>query len=58
MTSVPDYLTDDDLSDLGLDSSDVARMCPWAVPLTGHDGIACWDAADLEPLFSAKGDEQ
>ena len=53
--SVPENLTDDDLMDGGINPDDVLRLCPWAVSLTGHGGIRCWAAADLVPLFDAKG---
>jgi hypothetical protein len=46
-----DYLSEDDLRDLGIDPGLVPIACPWAVELTGHGGVRCWAAADLAPLL-------
>jgi hypothetical protein len=46
-----DYLSEDDLRDLGIEPDLVRVLCPWAVELTGHDGVRCWAAADLAPLL-------
>jgi hypothetical protein len=47
----PDYLSEDDLIALGVEPVLVAILCPWAVELTGHDGLRCWAAEDLARLF-------
>jgi hypothetical protein len=46
-----DYVSEDDLRDLGIDPALVPVLCPGAVELTGHDGVRCWAAADLAPLL-------
>ena len=46
-----DYLSEDDLIALGIHSTLVRILCPWAVELTGHDGVRCWAKDDLAPLF-------
>jgi hypothetical protein len=48
---IPDYLSDRDLRDLGLDPECVPALCPWATELTALDGTRCWAAADLAHLL-------
>ncbi len=47
----PDYLSEDDLRELGIEPVLVPLLCPHAVELTGHDGIRCWAASDLTALL-------
>ena len=46
-----DYVSEDDLRDLGIDSDLVPIVCPWATELIGHDGKRCWARSDLAPLL-------
>jgi hypothetical protein len=46
-----DYLSEDDLSDLGIDPDQVQITCPWATELIALDGSRCWAAADLAPVL-------
>jgi hypothetical protein len=49
-----DYLSEDDLRDLGIESVLVRILCPWAVELTGHGGVRCWAVADLALLLEGR----
>jgi hypothetical protein len=46
-----DYVTEDELRDLGIDPGLVRVVCPWATELTGHGGQRCWARADLALLL-------
>jgi hypothetical protein len=48
---LPDYLTEADLRDLGIDPDLVGVVCPTATELTALDGTRCWATADLVPLL-------
>ena len=45
-----DYLTEDQLRDLGVDPDMIRVLAPYATELRALDGTRCWAAADLEPL--------
>lgn len=51
----PDFVTEDELADLGIDPALVRVLCPWATEYTGSDGRRCWPAADLAPLLNGGG---
>lgn len=42
-----DYVSENDLRDLGIDPDIIRIECPWIVEYVGHDGLRCWDASDL-----------
>ena len=46
-----DYVSEDDLRELGIDPDLVRTACPWATELIGHSGGRCWAAADLATLL-------
>jgi len=46
-----DYLSEEDLCNLGGDPSTVARDCPWAIELVALDGTRCWATQDLAMLL-------
>ena len=51
-----DFVSEDDLRDLGIDPEFVRVLCPHATEYTGHDGKRCWAGDDLKPLFK-EGEE-
>ena len=53
--NVTDYLSEQDLRDLGVDPSTVARICPWATELVALDGTPCWAAEDVVALLGGAG---
>lgn len=46
-----DYVSEDDLTALGVDPALISLFCPWAAELVGHGGVRCWSAEDLAPLL-------
>jgi hypothetical protein len=46
-----DYLSEDDLIALGINPILVHIICPWAVELSGHNGVRCWAVDDLALLL-------
>jgi hypothetical protein len=46
-----DFVSEDDLRDLGIDPELVRVLCPHATEYSGLDGKRCWARADLAPLL-------
>jgi hypothetical protein len=42
-----DFISEDDLRELGIDPNVIRIACPWAVEYTGHNGVRCWAASDI-----------
>jgi hypothetical protein len=51
-----DYVTEDQLRDLGIDPTLVRIFCPYATELRALDGSRCWPRADLTELLDAEGE--
>lgn len=47
----PDYLTEDQLRDLGIDADAICLLAPHAIELRALDGSRCWSHADLAHLL-------
>ena len=45
-----DYVTEDQLRDLGVDLDMIGVLVPHATELRALDDTRCWAVADLEPL--------
>jgi hypothetical protein len=46
-----DFVSEDDLRELGIDPDLIRIECPWAVEYTCHDGLRCWHASDIAAFF-------
>ena len=51
-----DYLSEDQLRDLGIDPDLIPVLAPHATELRALDGARCWARADLVHLLDSEGD--
>lgn len=49
-----DYLTEEQLRDLGVDPDLVRALAPHATELRALDGSRCWSREDLSPLLEGE----
>jgi hypothetical protein len=53
----PDFLSEHDLREVGIDPKLIPIACPLAVEYRGHGGVRCWASADLTALFGGQSYE-
>lgn len=53
-----DYVTEQELRDVGIDPALVRIVCPHATELRALGGSRCWSRADLANLLDAEGELQ
>jgi hypothetical protein len=46
-----DFVSENDLRELGIDPDLIRSVCPWIVEYTGHDGLRCWDVSEIAAFF-------